>query len=141
MWANSLNTNMAYIFNTTLLSAILCGNPPPTNTSLSANGITLTSLGSAYKGVSFQSTSALLLTSTQVTIDNTVLQVDWSYAGSTFALVNLPVNNVQFYSIFPISNYATLSASATLTLATSSLSTSTDVFDPERRRKWLYGYV
>jgi hypothetical protein len=121
-----------YTFNTNLLSAASVGNPPPTNTVLSAAGVNTISLSSAHIGIAFNPISTLTSTLCSVTVYGSVFRINSAYNNSTFALV-LPNRT---YTVFTYQ-----SAFGTVPLSSVAFTATTDVSTPEQRRLRLLGYI
>lgn len=154
-----LNNNMAYVFQTNLLSANKTGNPPLLVTSLTGIGVTFLSgarvpfltqpvivvslstndLGIAFNPVSLSVATNLVSTFevslsayplVTVTVNGSVFLLPVFLDSTPFAVVN---TNGNFTTVQWVSSFTSPPLSAT--------ATDRDVLTPEQRRKWLYGYI
>jgi hypothetical protein len=134
IYPKSLNNNMPYSFNTTLLSAQKTGSPVLIGTLLSAFGVNVISLSTNDKGIAFNAVTPLLSTLTNVTIQGSVFRIDTAYQGASMALVKVPENNVSTYTTYIHNSALTVAPVSAISVG------ETDVIDVDGRRKWLLGY-
>jgi hypothetical protein len=154
---------MAYSFSTILLSAQKTGNPTLIGTTLSGTGVTflsgasvpfltqnvvVVSLSTNDVGITFNpktvTVGATSLSSfkisaypvANVTVLGSVFTIPTAMGTTDMAVVRMPVRNVKSWNVFPY-----LSGGPTVTVNALSVINTTDVSDPELRRKWVLGYV
>lgn len=125
-----------YDFTSNVLSAASVGNPPPTDTVLSAFGVNTISLSSAHIGLAFNPVSTLTTSLCSLNAFGSVFRIDRAYHNSIFALI-LPERR---YTVFTYqSSFGTVPLSS---VAVGSLSSPIqDVTTPESLRLRLLGYI
>jgi len=123
-----------YIFTNALLSATgILNTPVPPTTALSADGVNIISLSSSHVGLVYNPTTTQTGTLANLTAFGSVLRIDTSYDGSTFAL-EFP--DRRSYTVFQYSSaIATLPLSAQLSQSTREVSTR------HQRRLRILGYL
>lgn len=126
---------MPYSFNTSLLSAQKTGFPNLIGTALSGGGVNIISLSTNDEGITFNAITPLISTLTNVTVQGSLFRIDTAYHGATMALVKVPQNNFNTYTIYiHNSSLAVAPASAMITEAN-------DVMDANKRRLRYLGYA
>ena len=126
-----LNNNMAsYIFDTELLSAAKTGNPPLTDTTLSAYGIRVVSLSTDDVGIAFNRQSTLNSVLSTITIQGSVFYIDTAYLRETVAVIK---TDNTFSIVLSAANNATAIPNSTATVE--------NVSTVNRRRLWHMGYI
>lgn len=128
---------MPYSFDTILLSAQKYSNPPLVGAALSANGVNVISLSHPDVGVAFNKKTTLNNYLSTFTLYGTVLRIDTAYHNTPITLVKAPVNNITSYVVVP---YLSTSSNVTAQSLTAVV-TTTDVSNPQVRRKYLLGYM
>lgn len=117
-----------YTFNSNVLSAASVGNPTPTNTILSANGVNTISLSSVHLGLAFNPISTEFGSLCNLTVNGSVFRIDRNYHQSIFALVGSDRNYTAFQYLSTSSTVASLTATK-------------DISTPEQRRLYTLGYI
>lgn len=120
----------SYIFDTELLSAVKTGNPPLTDTTLSAYGIKVVSLSTNDAGIAFNRQSTLNSVLSTITIQGSVFYIDTAYLRETVAVIK---TDNTFSIVLSAANSATATPASTATLE--------GVSTVNRRRMWHMGYV
>lgn len=121
-----------YTFTSNVLSAVSVGNPPPTDTLLSAFGVNTISLSSAHIGLAFNPVSTLFGSLCSLTVYGSVFRIDRAYNNTQMALI-LPDRT---YTVFTYQ-----SAFADTRLSAVALSATKEVSTPEQRRLYTLGYI
>ena len=122
-------------FNTILLSSQKTGSPNPTGTSLSGSGVNILSLSTLDEGITFNSVTSLNSTLTNVTIEGSLFRIDTAYQGATMALVKVPSNNLNTYTLYTHNSALAVAPTSAMSVG------SVDVIDPNKRRLRNLGYA